>query len=255
MSDKTLFNQDLTLTSLTLNNSTSSNASGYALSTSTFSGNSISTPTVNTASVNFNGANVTGNPRLTAANDDVYAITQTGGSLILQTPTASCSLTTSQTNYLSVPNLSTTSLILGTGANTVSLICPLNNNLTILGGTVNASYLNLVNSLSAVTVSSTNYTNVYYGNATNLTWTAQAGANTFSLSGIGFASSPSTAAIVTINITGSNAQGVFVGACPITATGATTTLGVQIYNVTASPITVFEVSFMLYNPNGFGGVA
>ena len=255
MSDKTLFNQDLTLTSLTLNNSTSSNASGYALSSSTLSGNSVSTPTVNTASINFNGINVTGNPRLTAANDDVYVITQTGGSLFLQTPTASCSLTTPQTNYLSVPNLSTTSLILGSGANTVSLLCPLNNNLTVLNGTIDANSATFSASVGAQTVSSTNYTGIYYGNATNINFTCNVGANTYTASNINFVSNANTGAVITTNIFGSSAQGVFVGSCTVAPVGNTTTLTIQLYNVTNTPITLFEISYILFNSNGFGGIA
>jgi len=255
MSDKTLFNQDLTLTSLTLNNSTSSNASGYALSTSTLSSNAISTPNVYTTSINFTGTNVTGNPRLTAANDDVYVITQTGGSLFLQTPTASCPLTTTLTNYLAVPNLSTTSLIVGTGANTVSLLCPLNNNLTVLNGTIDANSATFSASVGAQTVSSTNYTGIYYGNATNINFTCNAGGNTYTLSNINFVSNANTGAVVSSNIFGSAVPGVFVGACSITPVGNTTTLAVQLYNVTNTPITLFEISYILYNANGFGGIA
>jgi hypothetical protein len=248
MSDKTLFNQDLTLNSLTLNNSTASNASGYVASSSTFTGNSVSTSSVSANNFYFTGANVVGNPRLTGANDDIYAITQTGGSLILQTPTASCPLTISATNYLNVPNINTTSVILGSGSNTVGLLCPTPNNLTVLNGTINATTLNATN------ISAQNYNNVYYGNSTNNNWTVNPAQNSFTLSNIGFASTSATSAIGNINTIGAGLQGCFLCSINVIPTGNTSSLVFNIYNATNVTMTVYEVSFILYNPNAFGGL-
>lgn len=117
MSDKTLFNQDLTLNSLTVNNSTGSNASGYtAASTTIKSTGGIITPKVETAYVYLSNPNF---PVVQFANGngDIY------------TPNNITSVGSITSNGL----VSKTNLVIGTNGTDVVLTCPSNDFLNVAG--------------------------------------------------------------------------------------------------------------------------
>jgi hypothetical protein len=117
MSDKTLFNQDLTLNSLTVNNSTGSNASGYtAVSTTINSTGGIVTPKIETAYVYLSNPN--------------FPIVQFGnGNGEIYTPNNISATGSITSNGL----VSKTNLIIGTSGTDVVLTCPSNDFLNITG--------------------------------------------------------------------------------------------------------------------------
>jgi len=261
MSDKTIFNQDLTLNSLTINNATDSQATGYVPKSTTVSGGQINTSTISTNSVYLTGDNVVGNPSIQAAGSDIYLITQTGGGVVLETPSSAVTLSCPTNNVLQVQEVNTNTLLLGSSGSQVTLTAPAQNELSFFGqlncNTINiASGGNITTPLVSTTnLSTTNITNVYFGVSHNNNISVPAnGTADINLSGIPFVSNSATiSAIASINATGSLASGVFVSNVSITA-GATTNLSIQLVNTTGAAITVYNVSYILFNGNGFGGL-
>jgi len=266
MSDKSIFNQDLTLNSLTINNTIDSNASGYVPKSTTVSGGQVNTSTISTNSVYLTGNNVVGNPSVQAAGSDIYLITQSGGGVVLETPSSAVTLSCPTNNVLQVQEVNTNTLLLGSSGSQVSLTAPSQNNLSFFGqlncnsiniasgGDITSPLVNATNLTVNQTLTTTNITNVYFGVSQNNSVSVPAnGTADINLSSIPFVSSATTSAIASLNATGSFASGVFISNVQITA-GATTNLSIQLVNTTGVAINVYNVSYILFNGNGFGGI-
>jgi len=256
MSDKTIFNQDLTLNSLTINNAIDSNASGYVPKSTTVSNGQINTSNIITNSVYLTGPNVVGNPSVQAAGSNIYLITQSGGGVVLETPSSAVTLSCPTQNVLQVQEVNTNTLLLGSSGSQVSLTAPSQNNLSFFGQ-LDCNNINIASggNITSPSLTTTNITNVYFGVSQNnsVSVPANGGTADITLSSIPFGSSATTSAIASINATGSFASGVFVSNVQITA-GATTNLVIQLVNTTGASITVYNVSYILFNGNGFGGI-
>jgi hypothetical protein len=261
MSDKTIFNQDLTLNSLTINNATDSNASGYVPKSTTVSGNGVVTE-----AVYLTGPTVVGSPSIQAAGSDIYLITQTGGGVVLETPTAEVTLSCPAQNVLQVQEVNTNTLLLGSAGSQVTLTAPAQNQLSFFGqldcntiniatgGNITTPAVSATNLTVNQTLTTTNITNVYFGVSQNNNISVPAnGTANLNITGIPFVSIDSTSAIASLNATGSYSSGVFISNVEITA-GATTNLSIQLVNTTGVAITAYNVSYILFNGNGFGGL-
>jgi len=211
MSAQSLNNNSLQLRELTISNEYDSKATGYVPKTTTISSNSINTNEISTNSVYLTGSNVVGNPSIQAANSDIYLITQTGGGVVLETPTSAVTLSSPTQNVLQVQ------------------------------GQLNCNTINASTSVTTGTLYTVNIANVYFGVSQNNSVSVPAnGTANITLSSIPFLSNATSSAIASINATGSYASGVFVSNVEITA-GATTNLVIQLVNTTGAAITVYNV--------------
>jgi hypothetical protein len=164
MSDKTIFNQDLTLNSLTLNNSIDSHASGYVASSTTINSNVVSTSQVVTSQItlyNNTGTSPTP-PSIITSSNNVQILTAPAGGLTLSNTAGQSTLLSTGSSGLTINDVVLVpSLTVGTDNNVCSVQSPAFNTLGIGGantgildcGSVNAS--TSVNSL-AVSVGSGN---------------------------------------------------------------------------------------------------
>jgi hypothetical protein len=179
MSDKTLFNQDLTLSNLTIDNSQYVGVSGYVPSSANFSSSKTgitlngvaidcSSATIGANVLNQNGI-TTPDIYLNTTGQDAYNIyggleavvfsnsnASNNGGIVLASATASASMyctanaTMTINNSIIVPtSVSTGSVVLESGANDVSLTCSGNDILAVpnisSSGTINATQIVVVN--------------------------------------------------------------------------------------------------------------
>jgi hypothetical protein len=136
MSDKTLFNQDLTLNSLTLNNSTDSDASGYTPKSTVINSSVVSTGQVVTSQITlYNTTGTSPNPpSLYTANDNVQILTASDGGLqLINTAGQSTTLITSSTGLTVNDNISAPTFTVGTGSNVCSVQSPAFNTIAFGG--------------------------------------------------------------------------------------------------------------------------
>jgi hypothetical protein len=158
MSDKTLFNQDLTLNSLTLNNSTDSEASGYVPQSTIINSSVVSTPQVVTAQVTlYNNTGTSPNPpSLYTVNDSVEILTSSNGGLILgNTAGNSTTLITGSTGLTINDNINAPTVTVGSGSNVCSIQSPAYNTIGFGGGNtgiLDCGYLNASGAVNAPTL-------------------------------------------------------------------------------------------------------
>lgn len=143
MADRSLFNEDLTLSKLTVDNSTSSQASGYVATSTTIVPNKITTPQVAADLIGLFSSTTTHPPVISTANDNL--IVSLYGDADIQI--------TGTTGGLSAPSIiagNTITIQNGTGSpNDVVLSCPQNNVLNV-GGSVVTTAVELLSSTGNV---------------------------------------------------------------------------------------------------------
>ena len=150
MADRTLFNEDLVLSSLTISNSTSSNAAGYVPKSVEIIPTNISTPQIVTGLVGLQSASSPNFPTLTTANNDVIVTTASGSGLVLAGASA-VTLTTQPTSLDVDTTLNANSFGITNGANTVTLQSNAPGTLQV-GGTCNATVYGITNGVNAVSL-------------------------------------------------------------------------------------------------------
>jgi len=126
MSDKTLFNQDLTLNSLTISNSTDSDASGYVPASTVVNPTSIYSNVITTTEVAFTGSGSTSTPYITTNAGNGFVLSSASGTgVTLSTPAGGVDLIATAPNVLAVDGtINSTALGIINGANVVGLSCP-----------------------------------------------------------------------------------------------------------------------------------
>jgi hypothetical protein len=158
MADRSLYNEDLTLSKLTVDNSTSSQASGYVATSTTIVPNKVTSPQVATDLLGLFSTTTTHPPVISTANDNL--IVSLYGDADIQI--------TGTTGGLSAPAITagnTVTIQNGTGSpNDVVLSCPQNDVLNV-GGSVIATSVELLSSTGSVNLTApTNGTLTVGGN-------------------------------------------------------------------------------------------
>ena len=151
MADRTLFNEDLTLSSLTISNSTSSNASGYVPKSVTITPVGLTTDLVVTSEVVLTGSGTTVTPLIQTSGNSVLLTTANSSGLILNTSAGNTSLITSGTSLICSDTFNAPAFGITNGANNIGLECLAPATLTV-GGTCNASDFGITNGATAVSL-------------------------------------------------------------------------------------------------------